>query len=311
MFLEELRRSPWAVLPDYLPTISRVLARLERAELMSAADREAVEEWQERWAARRRESSAVSAPGNVGIIGVYGVLTQRGGFDDMSTPTTSSSRLASTIKQAAADPSISAVVLDVDSPGGNVYGIQELADVIYNARQSKPVIGCCNSLAASAAYWIASQCSELYAAPGAECGSIGVYALHVDYSEALKKDGIAVTYISAGAFKVENNPHQPLSDDARAFTQSTVDSYHSDFVRAVARGRGVSQTSVRSGMGQGRVLLPGPAQAAKMIDGVRTLGEVVGLAASRTRGTRALASPSSTPRLSVAMREVEIAELEM
>jgi capsid assembly protease len=138
---------------------------------------------------------------------VYGILTQRGTIEDLSTPTTSTTMIGSLVRQAAADPSISAVVLDVDSCGGSVYGVQELADVIYNARQAKPVLGIANSLAASAAYWIASQCSDLYAAPGAECGSIGVYTMHTDVSKALKQDGLKVTLISAGPYKVEGNPY--------------------------------------------------------------------------------------------------------
>ena len=79
-------------------------------------------------------------------------MTQRGEAQDMSTPTTSSSRLASTIRQAAADPSIAAIVLDVDSPGGQVYGIEELGNAIYEARSSKPIAAVANSLAASAAW---------------------------------------------------------------------------------------------------------------------------------------------------------------
>lgn len=310
MFLAELRRHPWAILPDYMPTISRVLARLERGELMSAADREAVEEGQQRWAARRRESSAVSAPGNVGIIGVYGILTQRGTVEDLSTPTTSTSMLAALVRQAAADPAYSSIVLDIDSPGGSVYGTQELADVIYNARQAKPVIAIANSLAASAAYWIGSQASEFYGAPGAETGSIGVYTAHTDVSKALEQEGLKVTLISAGPHKTEGNPYEPLAAEARAAVQDTINIYYGDFVRAVARGRGVSQTYVRGGMGQGRMLLPGAAQAQKMIDGVHTLGEVVALAAKRSGGPRALGSTSSTPSLARCQREVLLAELE-
>src|SRR6202043_3845971 len=132
------------------------------------------------------------------------------------------SRLASTIRQAAADPSIAAIVLDVDSPGGQGYGIEELGNAIYEARAAKPIAAVANSLAASAAYWAASQATEFYAAPGAEVGSIGVYTMHVDYSEALKKEGISVSYISAGRYKVEGNPYAPLDDAARAAVQISV-----------------------------------------------------------------------------------------
>jgi signal peptide peptidase SppA len=314
MYAELLRRQPWAILESYLPLVARVLARLERGDPMSAADREAVESGREQWAARRRESTGAAQgyAGDVAIIGVYGVLTQRGGIDDLSTPTTSSARLASTIRQAAADPSISAIVLDVDSPGGQVYGIEELGNAIYEARSAKPIAAVANSLAASAAYWAASQASEFYAAPGAEVGSVGVYTMHVDYSEALKKEGIAVSYISAGRFKLEGNPHMPLDDAARAAVQITIDGYYDSFVRAVARGRGTSLKAVRDGMGEGRVLLGDAAKRERMIDGTATLAEVVSRMAAKTkRGGGSALSQSAPSALARAQREVEISELEL
>ena len=201
-------------------------------------------------------------------------------------------------------------MLDVDSPGGQVYGISELADAIFAARAAKPIAAIANSLAASAAYWAASQASEFYSAPGAEVGSIGVYTMHVDYSEALKKEGINVSYISAGRFKVEGNPHQPLDDAARAAVQTTIDGYYDAFVRAVARGRGTTLKAVRDGMGQGRVLLGDKAKAEKMIDGTATLAEVVGRMASKTKRASGSANSPATPRLNAAQREVLVSELE-
>ena len=78
--------------------------------------------------------------------------------------------------RAAADSSIGAIVLNIDSPGGSVYGVEELADKIYKARGTKPVYAVANSLAASAAYWIGSAASQLYVTPSGEVGSIGVLA---------------------------------------------------------------------------------------------------------------------------------------
>jgi signal peptide peptidase SppA len=309
MLVESLLRQPWAIEQSYLPIVSRVLTRLERGEPMSASDREAVEAGKERWAARRQSpgGAAQGYAGDVAIIGVYGVLTQRGGFDDVSMPTTSSARLAGAIRQAAADPSISSVVLDVDSPGGQIFGIEELGNAVFEARAAKPIAAVANSLAASAAYWVASQASEFFAAPGAEVGSVGVYTMHVDYSEALKREGVAVSYISAGRYKVEGNPHAPLDDAARAAVQDTINVYYAGFVRAVARGRGTTLKAVREGMGEGRLLLGDKAKAENMIDGTATLAEVVGrMAAKARRGGSAI----STPRLNAAQREVLVSELE-
>lgn len=300
-YLADLRRRPWAILPEALPTVARVLARLERGEPISAEDRQAVEEGQEAWAARTKQSQGYA--GDIAVIGVYGVMTQRGEAQDMSTPTASSSRIAGAVRQAAADPSVGGIVLDIDSPGGSVYGVEDLGNAIFEARNSKPVTAVANSLAASAAYWAASQAGELYAAPGGEVGSIGVYAMHIDYSEALKKEGIAVSYISAGKYKVEGNPYAPLDDAARAAVQGTIDGYYDSFVRAVARGRGTTLKAVREGMGEGRVLLADAAKAENMIDGTATLSEVLGKMQTKLKRPGASA-------LARAQREIDIAELE-
>jgi signal peptide peptidase SppA len=307
--LAELTRYPWAIESSWMPLVSSVLTRVALGDPMSPADRAEVERgragWRQRMEglaeslrpevlievrpARAMEDDYEDRPpppaylriggegrgASVAIVGVYGVLTQRGGSGDNSEPLTSMSRLAATITQLANDPSIDAIVLDVDSPGGSVYGTAELGDAIYNARAAKPVCAVANSLAASAAYWTACQAGELYAAPGAEVGSIGVYTTHTNVAEALKQRGIAVEYISAGKYKTELNPAGPLTDEARAYVQAGVDSYYDDFVRAVARGRGVALKSVREGMGQGRVLQPDQAMSEKMIDGVATLAQVV------------------------------------
>ena len=127
----------------------------------------------------------------------------------------------------------------LDSPGGSVYGVSELADEIMNARAQKPVIAIANSLAASAAYWIGCSASELYVTPGGEVGSIGVWQAHFDYSQALAAEGVTPTLISAGKYKVEGNPYAPLGEDALGFMQSRVDDYYAVFTKSVARGRGV------------------------------------------------------------------------
>lgn len=281
-FLADLQRYPWAIMSSWMPTVSRVMTRVLNAQPISAEDRQATDEGRQNWEARAKQSAGY-ANGSIAVIPIYGAITQRGGMADMSTPTTSASALASIVRQAASDPSISAIVLDVDSPGGSVYGIEELGNAIFDARSSKPVAAVANSLAASAAYWAASQAGELYAAPGAEVGSIGVYAMHMDQSEALKQEGISVEFISAGKYKTEGNSYGPMSDEARAFAQSSVDQYYESFVRAVARGRNTSLKSVREGMGQGRVLMSDQAKAENMIDGVATLGQVVAKLQARVK----------------------------
>ncbi len=186
------------------------------------------------------------------------------------------------------DPSVAAIVLDVDSPGGSVPGVQEAADQIFLARGKKPVVAVANSLAASAAYWLSSQASELVVTPSGEVGSIGVYALHLDWSEALKQAGIKPTFIKAGKYKAEGNPYEPLTDEAKEAIQEKVDHAYSDFVKAISRARGAAPATVRSGFGQGRTVTAKAAVEAGMADRVESLdatlkrlGSPRGLAALR------------------------------
>jgi signal peptide peptidase SppA len=196
--------------------------------------------------------------------------------DDISGPgSTSTQQFSAVLRQMLADDTVGQILIDIDSPGGSVYGVSELAGEIVKARAQKPVIAVANSLAASAAYWIGCSASEFYVTPGGEVGSIGVWQAHFDYSKALEEDGVKPTLISAGKFKVEGNPYVPLDEHAQAFMQSRVDDYYNAFVEAVAVGRGVSISDVRNGMGEGRVLGAEAALAMNMVDGISTFDEVL------------------------------------
>jgi len=194
---------------------------------------------------------------------------------------------------------VSQILLDIDSPGGSVYGVQELATEI--ARAKKPVIAIANSLAASAAYWIGSAASEFYATPGGEVGSIGVWTAHQDVSKALAEAGVNITLISAGEFKVEGNPYEPLGADAQKFMQSRIDDYYAAFTRGVAKGRKVSVDQVRSDMGKGRVFGADQAQSASMVDGIATFDEVIARMHSNIKASTPRAS-----RLAAAQRDIAI-----
>jgi len=138
--------------------------------------------------------------------------------------------------------------------------------------------------AASAAYWIGSQATKFYVTPSGEVGSIGVWSMHVDYSRANEQDGIAVTFVSAGEHKVEGNPHEPLSDEARAEMQRSVDETYREFVAAVARGRNVTPAKVLADFGNGRMLTARAAVQAGMADAVKPFEAVLTeVAASKPR----------------------------
>jgi signal peptide peptidase SppA len=225
----------------------------------------------------RKQFAAANAGAGIAVLPLYGVVTQRGNMvDDISGPgSTSTQKFTSALRQVLADDTVGQILIDIDSPGGSVYGVAELATEIVKARAQKPVVAVANSLAASAAYWIGCSAGEFYVTPGGEVGSIGVWQAHFDYSKALEEEGVKPTLISAGKFKVEGNPYVPLDPEAQAFMQSRVDDYYNAFIKAVAKGRGVSVADVRDGMGEGRVLGADAALAAKMVDGVATFDDVL------------------------------------
>jgi signal peptide peptidase SppA len=174
--------------------------------------------------------------------------------------------LAQTVTALSNDPEVGTIVLDIDSPGGMVTGTAEAGDAIFAARKRKKVVALVNPLCASAAYWIASQASEIIAIKSADIGSIGVFMTHMDCSKFDEMNGLKITYIYAGEHKVEGNPHEPLADEARTYHQSQVDKIYAGFVTAVARGRGVSAGRVKDAFGKGRCLMAPDAVAVGMID---------------------------------------------
>jgi len=150
-----------------------------------------------------------------------------------------------------------------------------VADEVRRLAESKHVVALANSLTASAAYWLASQADEIVAAPEALVGSVGVFAVHEDWSKVWEQAGLKLTYITAGKYKVEGNFDEPLSDEARAHIQGIVDDAYSLFVSDVAKGRGVSAETVRADYGEGRVLTAKDAKAVGMVDRVAGLEETI------------------------------------
>ena len=144
-------------------------------------------------------------------------------------------------------------------------------------------------------YWILSAAGEASVTESGEVGSIGVYSLHQDISQFLEKEGIKYEFISAGDFKTEGNPFQPLTEDGRAFMQTRVDEYYDAFLKAVSKGRDVSVAKVKSEFGQGRAFGASQAKAAGMVDRIETLDETIRRAANKkaTTGPKALASPAA------------------
>lgn len=232
--------------------------------------------------------------GSVAVIPLSGFLTQKPTLFSMLFGGTSVREFAREVVAALADPSVGAVVMDVDSPGGETFGVTEAATLIREARGSKPLLAVANPIAASAAYWIASQADEVAVTPSGLAGSIGVFSTYVDESKALEQAGLAVTFIKYGARKAEASGVEPLSEDALASIQARVDEAGRQFEADVAKGRRVSAARVHSDFGEGAVLTAEQSVKAGLADRVATLDEIVAKLAGgyRPKGVARAADPA-------------------
>jgi len=145
---------------------------------------------------------------------------------------------------AVDDPEVKGILLDIDSPGGEVSGCFDLADLIYGLRDEKPIWSLANEMAASAAYALGSSASRLVLTRTSEVGSIGVVMTHADWSKFYSDVGINIEFIFAGAHKVDGNRYQPLPGAVRDRYQGEVDELRDLFVETVARNRGVNTQSI-------------------------------------------------------------------
>lgn len=212
----------------------------------------------------------------IAVIPVHGAIAQH-----PQSGGTSTDEIGSMLAAALSSTQVDGILLDVDSPGGTIGGVPELAAKIYEAREVKPIVALANGLMASAAYWLGSAATEVVVTPSGEVGSIGVYMLHEDWSKNLEQEGVRITAISAGKFKMEGAPWEPLSAAAESFRRQRVEEVYGWFVRGVATHRRDSQANVRNGYGEGRVLGAAQSVEAKLADRVGTFEETVGRLATR------------------------------
>lgn len=267
LLLAEASRLPWAILPEKGAAIAGVLTRAANGE---RADADTI-----RLAVESKKAKPKPKRTGVALLQIYGTITQKADLFSEFSGGTSTEAVGIVLDELMADASVEAIVLDFDSPGGSVYGVEELALKINAASKQKKIVGVANSMAASAAYWLLAQCSEVVVTPGGEIGSVGVYMMHRDVSRAMEMAGQKVTFVSAGERKTAGHPYAPLEGEAKAELQSGVDDFYDKFVRAVARGRKTTLTAVREGFGRGGVVRAEQAVREGMADRVASLDDVL------------------------------------
>ncbi|WP_336279225.1 S49 family peptidase [Bartonella sp. CB175] len=188
----------------------------------------------------------------IAVIPVFGTLVRRHSFLAAQSGLTSYQNLRAGFYKATRDEDVKGVLLEVDSGGGEAGGVFDLVTDLRTMAQKyqKPVFSLANEQACSAAYAIACIGQEIWATQTADLGSIGVVSAHVDQSKADEKAGLNWTYIYSGSNKVDANPHQPLSDDARSKIQANCDTLYQKFVELVASCRPLTANKIRATQAQ-------------------------------------------------------------
>lgn len=180
----------------------------------------------------------------VGIIEVRGTLVQRTGTLRPYSGMTGYDGIRQNFITALGDESVEAIVLDIDSPGGEVAGCFDLVDTIYSARGAKPVWAILGENAFSAAYALASAADRITVPRTGGTGSVGVICMHVSFEEALKKAGLEVTLITKGDLKADFSEMKNLTEDAYKRIKAEVDTVGALFDATVARNRNMKQSAV-------------------------------------------------------------------
>jgi len=214
---------------------------------------------------RADQSGILEMRGNVAVVNVVGPIFRYANLFTAISGATSVQAMATAFRAAVDDSAASAVVLNIDSPGGAVAGISELAQAIYNARDRKPIVAYADDLTASGGYWLASAAGRIVASDTAQLGSIGVVAtvLEREQSPGTK----AYQFVSSVSPRKRPNL---ATDEGRSDIQQRIDDLAAVFVQAVATYRGVSTEKVATEFGQGGVLIASKAVAAGMADEVGT-----------------------------------------
>lgn len=241
----------------------------------------------------------------VAVIGVTAPMTNR------MTPwpgLLSYEYLSVALNAAAKDTSVSSIVLDCDSPGGECIGCFELAAQIRAIDKSKPVVASVNGLCASACYALASACRSITATPSSVIGSIGVILLHVDMSRMLDRAGVGVSLIDApeGGHKADANEFEPLPDDVKADLQRDVNVFYDQFIACVAAGRGARLSADAAKKTEAKTYIGAEAKAAGLVDAIGSFSDVLASVESSARiaaATRKLAAEAQAAERAKAAAE--------
>lgn len=233
-------------------------------------------------------SRLLNKQGTVGVITIAGSLNN--GSRGYGSYLTTYGEIREALIQAAADPGIKSILLDIKSGGGAVNGLSDTADLVRKVDSKvKPVHAYSDSTMASAAYWLGSSARKVHASDMAEVGSIGVIATHMEYTKMLANEGITPTVIRSGEFKAIGTPYEKLSDKGEAVIQAQIDHMAGIFDNYIADRRGMSVEVFKKKAGEGRVFVGQQGVEAGLVDSITTFDALV----SKLEATNAKQGPAT------------------
>lgn len=274
----------WMLEPGFHARMMSVLGRRLSGEKLSAPEIDAA------IGGRSKRSVDMTVSRGVATIPIHGVIAPRASAVGAvsSSAGTSVEHIRADFQEALRRDDVAAIVFDVDSPGGSVGGIDDLATEIREARGKKPMVAQTDGLMASAAYYLASQADQVMATRSATVGSIGVISSFMDSHRFLQDQGFDPVVVKSVPGKGGVQSNGTLSDQDRADIQADVDAHHALFVEAVAAGRGIDPEAA-SKMADGRVRIGVKAEAEGFVDRVGTLAGARRLARTMARDRAAAA----------------------
>jgi len=286
--------TPLMILPDKLEVILEVIGSRIGAENINI-------ETIGYQATNREKANPISK--EVSVVPIYGSLVNRThGLDAMSGLTTYDD-IRNDFRAALASDS-DAILLDIDSPGGEASGVMDLSDEIYKARGQKPIYAAANESAFSAAYAIASAADKIFLSRTGHVGSIGVIAVHRDQSEADAKAGMKYTTIYKGDRKADLSPHAPLSDEAKEMLEDEVSEHYELFAQTVARNRNMKVPQVKAT--QASIFMGEKAIEKQLADEVVAYSDIPGRILSDISGKEDVVMTTEAVDTKIEKKEVKI-----
>ncbi len=253
--IQEFITQPWLIVPAHGEALAaQVRSRLNAAVLALSVQRRPV---------------SLRVEGGTAVIPIRGVLLRQvpDWMAFFGIEATSYLDIQRLVSQAAADPQIERILLDVDSPGGAVPGVEETGDLIRSVRGRKPIEAGITEIGTSAAYWLAAQTDRITAAPNSWTGSIGVYTVYYDYSKEFEREGVEAHVIASGPFKATGVIGSRITPEQVAKIKEGIMAIAERFIAAVSAGRRIPAQDARA-LATGQLWQPQGAMENKLIDAI-------------------------------------------